>query len=246
MIRIHGCILVAFLIIITAGCGQFIPGPVVEAPPEASPADNDPDNEAPESDEGVSEPDANLEIIDKMPFATGFEKDGYKEYLFSSSVISETENWIHYSNYCGTDTFKYTIMLPSEFGFMGMTVFSVGGQKVGELSLVTRLKEGQEMPTTLEGFNKNLGLHEYGNNDWWANYYDWELIPTAEGRVFLDQQIIEPYGGDGSIKVWYPHTYYIEKEGYVISICFYPLDKYPEEEVMDEYLKIVTSIEIIE
>ena len=228
--------LTILLLLITVGCGQAPSDPIVETTPGIIHPNLDPDDEAQTKEEDIATE------FGGRPFATGVEKDGYKEYLLTRTV-GETENWIDFTHIDATDIIKYTILLPSEYDFVGATVFSVAGQKVGELSFVVKLKEGQEMPVTLEGFGIQLGLYDYGN--WWADYYNGELLSTAEGHVFLARQIVEPYGGDGSIKVWYPHTFYTEKGGYVIAINFYPLVEYPEEEVIEEYLKIVTSIEIV-
>ena len=178
----------------------------------------------------------------RLPSSTGVEKDGYKEFLYTRVVI-ETENWIDFTPINSKDTIKHTIMLPDEYDFMGPTVFFNAGQKVSELSFVVRLKEGQRMPETLEGFGLKLGPHDQGCIR--ASYYDEELLSAAGVSVFLAREIVEPFGGDESIQVWYPHTFYVENSGFVFAITFYPLVEYPEEDVMDAYMKIATSIELV-
>ena len=231
--------LVAILLIFAvAGCGQAQTpfNSIVETSSEVPHSKYDFGDETP-----ANEGDVTAEL-EGMPYATGVERDGYKEYLFTK-VVNETEDWTDFTALNATYSIEYTIMLPIDYDFMGPTVLSVAGQKVSELSFVVRLKEGQRMPETLEGFSKKQGSYDYG--DWGTNYYDGELLPTAKGRVFLARQIVEPHGGDGSIKIWYPHTFYIETSGYVIAIIFYPLVEYPGLEVIDEYMEIVTSIEIV-
>ena len=164
------------------------------------------------------------------------QKENGRQYTRTVGIY-ETQDWSNYFSLPGSEQISYTFILPDDY-ILSSSVVYIDNVKVGEFGPPVRLKEDQRMPESLDDICRDM------DDDRNGRYYDSEMIIREGVRIFLSRSIVYP-DGPGDIDVWYPHTFYTQIDDIIFYVSFYPLVKYPDPELFDVYLNVVSSIEIV-
>ena len=175
------------------------------------------------------------EIRRQYPFATGFEKDGFRQYLNRRSVGITTDWFTTWSEGARYDV-KHTIMIPKGYVFSSNMIRDADGKRIAQIFPVIRLQENQSMPTKFA----DIEWCDYTQ----ARLYDAELFSLDGIDVFLWRAAIDWDCEGGG---WnYVHKFLMTIGEYVFQVSFDSDEKLPDQDTIDLWLRIVTSIEIVD